>query len=131
MAIAFPPVPSIALTTDEAAPASFAYVIATLAPSAARRFAMAAPIPREPPVTSATFLVNLDIGLSFALCDALITIELTQQLLLARICGLRFKEHDTSRRFDVPASETDAILFTQTAGATLRKNCAVPLPYDF
>jgi len=33
---------SIALTTAEAAPASFAYVKATLAPSAARRFTIAA-----------------------------------------------------------------------------------------
>jgi hypothetical protein len=36
--------------------------MATLAPSAARRFAIAAPMPREPPVTSATLLVNLDIA---------------------------------------------------------------------
>src|SRR5579871_275547 len=34
--------------------------MATLAPSAARRFAIAAPMPREPPVTSATLLANLD-----------------------------------------------------------------------
>src|SRR5882762_7327466 len=59
--MAFPPPSSIALTTAEAALASFAYVMATLAPSAARRFAIAAPIPREPPVTSATFFANLDI----------------------------------------------------------------------
>jgi hypothetical protein len=39
--------------------ASVAYVRATLAPSAASRFAIAAPMPREPPVTIATFLVNL------------------------------------------------------------------------
>src|SRR6266849_10883654 len=49
----------MALTTAEAALASFAYVMATLAPSAARRFAIAAPMPREPPVTSATFSFNL------------------------------------------------------------------------
>src|SRR5579871_437392 len=36
--------------------------MATLAPSEARRFAIAAPIPREPPVTSATLLANLDMG---------------------------------------------------------------------
>ena len=59
IAIAFPPSRSIALTTAEAALASFAYVMATLAPSAASRFAIAAPMPREPPVTSATFLFNL------------------------------------------------------------------------
>src|SRR5204862_4580017 len=32
--------------------------MATLAPSAARRFAIAAPIPREPPVTTATLPAN-------------------------------------------------------------------------
>jgi hypothetical protein len=37
--------------------------MATIAPSAARRFAIAAPMPREPPVTSATLLVKLDINL--------------------------------------------------------------------
>src|ERR1700722_10799809 len=63
MAMAFPPPNSIVLTTVEAALASFAYVMATLAPSAARRFAIAAPMPREPPVTSATLLVKLDINL--------------------------------------------------------------------
>src|SRR2546429_797834 len=61
IATAFPPLSSIALTTAEAALASFAYVMDTLAPSAASRFAIAAPMPREPPVTSATFLLNLDI----------------------------------------------------------------------
>jgi hypothetical protein len=55
IAIAFPPLSSISLTTAEAALASFAYVKATLAPSAARRCTIAAPMPREPPVTSATF----------------------------------------------------------------------------
>src|ERR1700722_17742656 len=34
--------------------------MATFAPSAASRFAIAAPMPREPPVTRATFLDNLD-----------------------------------------------------------------------
>src|SRR5436309_6746209 len=62
IATAFPPLSSIALTTAEAALASFAYVMATLAPSAARRFAIAAPMPLEPPVMSATFSSNLDIG---------------------------------------------------------------------
>src|SRR6202043_1201616 len=38
IAIAFPPAPSMAFTTDAAASAPFEYVIATLAPSAARRF---------------------------------------------------------------------------------------------
>src|SRR5438093_7917792 len=62
IATAFPPLSSIALTTAEAALASFAYVMATLAPSAARRFAIAAPMPLEPPVMSATFSFNLDMG---------------------------------------------------------------------
>src|SRR6202521_4996675 len=61
IATAFPPASSIALTTAEAALASFAYVIATFAPSAARRFAIAAPMPREPPVTKATRFANFDI----------------------------------------------------------------------
>src|SRR3989475_11161097 len=55
MARAFPPAPSIALTTDSAASAPFVYVMATFAPSAARRLAIAAPMPREPPVMSAIF----------------------------------------------------------------------------
>jgi hypothetical protein len=63
IAMAFPPLSSIALTTAEAAPASFAYVMATLAPSSARRFAIAAPMPREPPVTIATLFANLDLDL--------------------------------------------------------------------
>src|ERR1035441_3765673 len=53
MAMAFPPLPSMAFTTSVAELESFAYVIATLAPSEARRFAMAAPMPREAPVTIA------------------------------------------------------------------------------
>jgi len=35
-----------------------------VAPSAARRFAIAAPMPREPPVTSATLFVNYFIALN-------------------------------------------------------------------
>src|SRR5580692_520986 len=58
IAIALWPARSIALTTAEAALASFAYVMATLAPSAARRLATAAPMPREPPVMSAIFPSN-------------------------------------------------------------------------
>src|SRR6267143_4007699 len=53
--MALPPARSISVTTDAAASAPFVYVMATLAPSAARRLAMAAPMPREPPVTSAIF----------------------------------------------------------------------------
>src|ERR1700730_10076481 len=55
MPIALRPRPSICLTTDAAASAPFVYVMATFAPSAARRLAIAAPIPREPPVMSAIF----------------------------------------------------------------------------
>src|SRR5580658_8141616 len=45
--------------------------MATLAPSAASLFAIAAPMPREPPVTSATFLFNLVTFFSFGflMCD--------------------------------------------------------------
>src|SRR5580704_5570954 len=59
----------MALTTEEAASASFAYVKATLATSAARRLAMAAPMPREAPVTSATFLLNLDMESPFSFSE--------------------------------------------------------------
>src|SRR5260370_34628933 len=47
--------------------------MATLAPSAARRFAIAAPMPREPPVTSATFSVNLDMGSPRVFCERFTT----------------------------------------------------------
>src|SRR5438552_2206154 len=53
--MAFPPSRSISLITDAAASAPLEYVMATFAPSMARRLAMAAPIPREPPVMSAIF----------------------------------------------------------------------------
>ena len=53
MAIALRPARSISLTTDAAASAPFVYVMATFAPSAARRLAIAAPMPRDPPVTRA------------------------------------------------------------------------------
>src|ERR1700730_16951234 len=53
--MAFRPARPLSLTTDAAASAPFVYVMATFAPSAARRFAMAAPMPRDPPVTSAIF----------------------------------------------------------------------------
>src|SRR4029077_18869265 len=52
---AFPPSRSISLTTDAAASAPFEYVMATFAPSEARRLAIAAPMPRDPPVISAIF----------------------------------------------------------------------------
>jgi hypothetical protein len=50
----------MAFTTDSAASAPFEYVMATVSPSAASLFAIAAPMPREAPVTSATFPVELD-----------------------------------------------------------------------
>src|SRR5438445_12673943 len=53
--MAFRPARSISLTTDAAASAPFVYVMATFAPTAARRLAIAAPMPREPPVMSAIF----------------------------------------------------------------------------
>src|SRR5438552_9197410 len=53
--MAFRPPRSISLTTAAAASAPFVYVMATFAPSAARRLAIAAPMPREPPVISAIF----------------------------------------------------------------------------
>src|SRR5271167_2576187 len=53
--MALPPALSIASTTLEAALASLAYVMTTVAPSVARRFAIPAPMPREPPVMSAIF----------------------------------------------------------------------------
>jgi len=56
IAIALPPSRWIAFTTDAAASDPFEYVMATLAPSLARRLAIAAPMPREPPVTSHCFI---------------------------------------------------------------------------
>src|SRR5258708_11776076 len=65
--MAFPPARSMALTTAAAASAPFVYVMATSAPSAARRLAIAAPMPREPPVMSAIFPSSfLDIVFSFS-----------------------------------------------------------------
>src|SRR6266852_5253162 len=90
IAIAFPPSRSIAFTTAEAALASFAYVIATLAPSAARRLAIAAPMPREPPVTTATLPANF--------CPLLLLICFVPFLFLVLRClsvptGRRFLNH--------------------------------------
>jgi hypothetical protein len=51
------PTASISLTTAAARSAERVYVITTSVPSAASRRAMAAPIPRLPPVTSATLCV--------------------------------------------------------------------------
>src|SRR6202163_3387426 len=83
IARAFTPSSSIALTTARAALASFAYVMATFAPSAARRLAMAAPMPREPPVMSAIFPSNFfDIVhlLELTICSS----GMSQHLLLAQ-----------------------------------------------
>ena len=52
---------------DAAESAPLVYVMATFAPSAARRLAIAAPMPREPPVMSATFPSRfLDILLTYS-----------------------------------------------------------------
>src|SRR6202040_2699912 len=86
VATAFSPLSSIALTTAEAALASFAYVMATLAPSEARRFAIAAPIPREPPVTSATFFANLDMDLLwFSVTNSLLHLILLTAIVLGPV----------------------------------------------
>src|SRR6266550_3374547 len=55
IASAFPPAASIERTTSLALPGDALYVRATAAPSVASRLAIAAPMLREPPVTSATF----------------------------------------------------------------------------
>jgi hypothetical protein len=52
------PLPSSARTTASALSADAAYVMPTAAPSRARRFAIAAPMPREPSVTKATFPIR-------------------------------------------------------------------------
>src|ERR1700758_4732904 len=73
----------MALTTPTAASAPFVYVIATFAPSTARRLAIAAPMPREPPVMSATFPSNFfDIVrlLELDICSS----GMSQNLLLAQ-----------------------------------------------
>src|SRR5882724_10451114 len=54
-----------ALTTAEAALASFAYVMATLAPSASRRFAIAAPMPLEPTVMKSRTPCSSALSLQF------------------------------------------------------------------
>ena len=57
-----PPQPATALNaeapTDAAASAPLVYVMATLAPSEAKRLAMAAPMPFDAPVTIAPLLVK-------------------------------------------------------------------------
>src|SRR6266849_10280571 len=58
IASAFPPAASIERTTSLALPGDALYVRATAAPSVASRLAIAAPMLREPPVTSATLLAS-------------------------------------------------------------------------
>src|SRR6202045_2674586 len=73
----------MALTTATAASVPFVYVMAIFAPSTARRLAMAAPMPREPPVMSATFPSNFfDIVplLELTICSS----GMSQNLLLAQ-----------------------------------------------
>src|SRR5216117_459274 len=74
--MAFRPARSISLTTDAAASAPFVYVMATAAPFAARRLAIAAPMSREPPVMSAIFPSSfLDIVFFLFLNLALLQIQ--------------------------------------------------------
>jgi hypothetical protein len=54
----------MALTTSSAFVCAPGYVIATAAPSCAKRFAIAAPIPRDAPVTMATLPVNFFVEVS-------------------------------------------------------------------
>jgi hypothetical protein len=92
MAIALPPLRSISLATASAASAPLVYVIATFAPSDANRLAMAAPIPREPPVISATFPSSFfDIVVSLPSNSLSIKIQ-------SLMCGERF---DSPWRSDV------------------------------
>src|SRR5205085_3843949 len=73
MASAFPPAAVIERTTSSAFAGEALYVRATAAPSVASRLAIAAPMPREPPVTSATlpasFLVMF-VFIIFSFCSA-------------------------------------------------------------
>src|SRR5437867_1172610 len=73
IASAFPPAASIERTTSLALPGDALYVRATAAPSVASRLAIAAPMLREPPVTSATmpasFLVMF-VFIIFSFCSA-------------------------------------------------------------
>jgi len=81
IAIAFPPVLSIALTTDVAASAPLEYVNATLAPSAASRLVIAAPIPREPPVTTATLPANFcPLFIAHMFCSFLFSVVFVRQI---------------------------------------------------
>src|SRR5438270_4504995 len=67
MAIALPaPAARIAATSSSAFCGDAEYVIATAAPSLASRRAIAAPIPRDAPVTNAAFPLSLAISIPFA-----------------------------------------------------------------
>src|SRR5258708_9811608 len=65
---AFPPAASIERTTSLALPGDALYVMATAAPSVASRLAMAAPILREPPVTSATLPASFLVMFALMIC---------------------------------------------------------------
>src|SRR5271168_4003387 len=67
--MAFPPARSISFTIAAAASAPFVYVIATFAPSLARRLAIAAPIPRDPPVTSAALFFRFAMMIILIMCQ--------------------------------------------------------------
>src|SRR5260370_31170201 len=76
----------MSLTTDAAASAPLVYVTATLAPSSASRLAIAAPMPRDPPVTSAVLPCSfLDIVFSCPFNSFLVDPEYSMQNLDIRI----------------------------------------------
>src|SRR5882762_7963997 len=78
IASAFPPAASIERTTSSALPGDALYVRATAAPSVASRLAIAAPMLREPPLTSATlpasffamFVFIFFFQMSFSNCES-------------------------------------------------------------
>src|SRR5260370_30898748 len=91
----------MSLTTDAAALAPFVYVMATFAPSAARRFAIAAPMPREPPVMSATFSFNLDMGSPLLFCERFTPLIQLTAILLGPVTPLS----------DVPFLQVDLVFW--------------------
>ena len=68
---------------EAAASAPLVYVMATFAPSSARRLAMAAPIPRDPPVTSALFpssFFDIVLLLKLDICSSGMSLLLAQRI---------------------------------------------------
>src|SRR5207253_9399271 len=93
IASAFPPAASIERTTSLALPGDALYVRATAAPSVASRLAIAAPMLREPPVTSATlpasFLVMF-VLIIFSFCSASVCCQLGRVVHLLKHLPLPF-----------------------------------------